>query len=129
MIPPAAPRCLTSSESAGEGHSFSAIHTGIPDIETTSAAARAEASDSLRVSYPTSTPALGFSARTTYRAIAQATFRTFSTVKSSPITPRHPSVPNFIVLTIQKYMRSRWERKAADTVFVSRVKLTVDRWD
>ncbi len=45
MIPPAAPRCRTSSESAGEGHAFSAIHTGIPVIETTSAAARAKRSE------------------------------------------------------------------------------------
>ena len=80
MIPPAAPRCLTSSESAGEGHAFSAIHTGIPAIETTSAAARANRSEPKRVSYPTSTPAPGFSARTTYRAIAQATLRTFANV-------------------------------------------------
>src|ERR1700736_1680000 len=56
-------------------------------------------------------PALGFSARTTYRAIEHATLRTFSNVKSSAITPRQPSVPNLIVLTVQQYMRSRWKRK------------------
>jgi hypothetical protein len=45
MIPPAAPRCLTSSESAGEGQAFSEIQTGIPAIETTSAATRANLSE------------------------------------------------------------------------------------
>ncbi len=105
MIPPAAPRCLTSSESAGEGQGFSATHTGIPAMETVSAAARANRSEPKRVSYPISTPAPGFSARTTYRAIAHATVRTLAKVKSSAITPRQPSVPNLIVLTIEKYKR------------------------
>src|SRR5579864_3502228 len=124
MIPPAAPRCLTSNESAGEGQAFSAIHTGIPAIETTSAAARANRSEPKRVSYPTSTPAPGFSARTTYRAIAHATLRTLAKVKSSAITPRQPSVPNLIVLTTQQYMRRRCVGKAAHTTCVSRGKQT-----
>src|ERR1700722_3737224 len=106
MIPPAAPRCLTSSESAGEEQPSSAIHTGIPATETASAATRAKRSEPKRVSYPTRTPALGFSARTTYRVIAHDTLRTFAKVKSSAITPRHPSVPNLIVLTVHQYKRT-----------------------
>ena len=50
------------------------------------------------MSKPTNTPLPGFPARTTYRAIACATTATFSSVKSSAITPRQPSVPNRIVV-------------------------------
>src|SRR5690242_16635529 len=45
--------------------------------------------------------------------MAQATLRTFASVKSSSITPRHPSVPNLIVFTVQQYMRCRRRRKEA----------------
>src|ERR1700720_4404592 len=44
--------------------------------------------------------------------MAHATLRTFANVKSSAITPRHPSVPNLIVFTTQQYMRSGGRREA-----------------
>src|SRR5690349_18760464 len=69
-----------------------------------------------------STPAPGFSARATYRTIAHATLRTFANVKSSAITPRHPSVPNLIVFTTQQYMRGRSVGKATHVACVSKVK-------
>src|SRR2546430_14638893 len=43
-----------------------------------------------------STPARGSSLLITYAAMAAATRRTFSKVKSSAIMPRQPSVPNLI---------------------------------
>src|SRR5215472_14526632 len=42
------------------------------------------------------TPRFGSSCFWTYAAMAPATRRTLSKVKSSAITPRHPSVPNLI---------------------------------
>jgi hypothetical protein len=58
-------RCFTSSDTAGVGAAWSASATGTPAAATVSAAARAKRFDPKRVSYPTTSPAPGFSARTT----------------------------------------------------------------
>src|SRR5581483_2851901 len=52
--------------------------------------------DAKRVSYPTITPREGSSCFNTYDAIAPATRRTFSKVKSSAMIARQPSVPNLM---------------------------------
>src|SRR5581483_11437962 len=54
--------------------------------------------DAKRVSYPTITPREGSSCFNTYEAIAPATRRTFSKVKSSAMIARQPSVPNLIAV-------------------------------
>src|ERR1700687_1190902 len=59
----------------------------------TTCAARGEAN---RVSYPMNIPRWACSCFRTYQAIAPATRRTLSNVKSSAMSPRQPSVPNLI---------------------------------
>src|ERR1051325_4571048 len=68
----------------------------MPAAEIIAATTRAVDGEANRASYPTMTPRWGSSYFKTYDAIAPATRRTFSKVKSSAIMPRQPSVPNLI---------------------------------
>src|SRR2546428_13313374 len=100
MIAPAALRATPALLTAGVGVGRSPRVTGMPALATTSAAARAHSEERNLVSQPTTSPFSGFPSLRTYSAMAEATRRTVEKMKSSPITPRQPSVPDLIVVLI-----------------------------